>query len=296
MKLVRRQADEFSLLTETSAGSRVSEESWRLARKLSIVVGEEVPVIDRYLAVLAMAPAEHLNLMLRRGTRIIFAPTIEHALISEPAAQRRKIELTARDRLKLRSDFSPESRTAAIFDRSLNLLVFPTHYCPEDLERVVLHELGHALTMCMANPRPILLKNLPTEIDHHIRDRGYGPDGDPETLRQRVFEVLAEAYVYTVVGRGSELPPAVLSDLMFILSTVEGDDGIRFEFDEETGRTLIRMSESRLVFPDDARLGHLLAKRPPEGAKLEARELDQPRADIASEDELAKRRARRKAA
>lgn len=253
-------------------------------------------MIERYLAVLAMAPAEHLDLLLRRGTRIIFAPTIEHALLSEPAAQRRQIELTARDRLKLRSDYSPESGTAAIFDPCLNLLIFPTHYCAEDLEHVVLHELGHALTMCMANPRSVLLRNLPSDIDRHIHDRGYGPDGDPETLRQRVFEVLAEAYVYTVVGRSSELPSAVMSDLMFILNTVESDDGIRFEFDEETGRTLSRMSESKLIFPSDPRFGHLLAKRPPAGAELEARELDRPLTSTAPEDELAKRRARRKAA
>jgi hypothetical protein len=296
VKLIRHQPDDFSLLTEAGAGSRPSEESWRLARKLSIVVGEEVAVIDRYLAVLAMAPPEHLDLLLHRGTRIVFAPTIEHALLSQPAAQRRGAELTARDRMKLRSEYSPESGVAAIFDPALNLLVFPTHYCTRDLEHVVLHELGHALTMCLANPRSILLKNLPAEIDRHIRHRGYGPDGDPETLRQRVFEVLAEAYVFTVVGRGAELPPAVMSDLMFILTTVESDEGIRFEFDEDSERTLSRMSESRLVFPDDPEFGALLACRPPDGVELEARELDQPAASVSSEDELAKRRARRRAA
>lgn len=158
MRPVRHRPDDFSLLTEAGTGSRASEESWRLARKLSIVVGEEVAVIDRYLAVLAMAPPEHLDLLLRRGTRIVFAPTIEHALLSEPAKQRRAVELTARERLKLRSDYSPESGTVAIFDPSLNLLVFPTHYSARDLEHVVLHELGHALTMCLANPRPILLR------------------------------------------------------------------------------------------------------------------------------------------
>lgn len=296
MKLIRPQLDDFSLLADTSAGSRPSEESWRLARKLSILVGEEAPVIDRYLAVLAMAPAEHLALLLRRGTRIVFAPTIEHALISEPAAQRRGVELTARDRMKLRTEYSPESGTAAIYDPGLNLLVFPTHYFARDLEHVVLHELGHALTMCMANPRSILLKNLPVEIDHHIRHRGYGPDGDPETLRQRVFEVLAEAYVFTVVGRSAELPLTVMSDLMFILTTVENDEGIRFEFDEESGRTLSRMSESRLVFPDDPEFGALLARRPPDGKVLESRDLDQPPPIASSDDELAERRARRRAA
>ena len=132
-KFVRPRPDDFSLLTEPSAGSRASEESWHLARRLSIVVGEEAAVIDRYIAVLAMAPPEHLNLLLRRGTRIVFAPTIEHALLADPAKERREVELTARERMKLRSDYSPESGVAAIFDPGLNLLVFPTHYISHDL-------------------------------------------------------------------------------------------------------------------------------------------------------------------
>lgn len=296
MRLIRQQADDFSLLTEPAAGSRVSEQSWRLARKLSVVVGEEAPIIERYLGFLAMAPPDHLELLLRREIRIVFAPTIEHALLAEPAAQRRGVKLTARDRLKLRGAYSPESEVTAIFDPALDLLVFPTHYCAKDLEHVVLHELGHALTMGLANPRQALLRDLPAGIDRHIRHRGYGPDGDPETLRQRVFEVLAEAYVFTVVGRASELPAAVMSDLMFILTAVESDKGIRFEFDEETGRTLSRIDKAGLVFPSDPEFSALLAKRPPAGAQLEAKDLDQPSSDVSPEDELSSRRARRDAA
>jgi hypothetical protein len=150
--------------------------------------------------------------------------------------------------------------------------------------------------MYLANPRSSLLRDLPAEIEKHIHHRGYGPDGDPETLRQRVFEVLAEAYVFTVVGRASELPAAVMSDLMFILSAVENDEGIRFEFDEDTGRTLSRMDRAGLAFPDEPGFRALLAKRPPAGVELEARDLDQPTPAVSSEDELAERRARREAA
>jgi hypothetical protein len=296
MKTVRAAPDEFASLAESRPGSRASEASWLLARRLSVVVGEHAPVIDRYLAVLAMAPAEHLQLLLRRGTRIVFAPTIEHALLSEPACKKRGTPPSAAERMKLRSEYSPESGTAAIFDPVLDFLIFPTHYCARDLERVVLHELGHALTMPLANPRPALLKNLPKEIARHIKHRGYGPDGDPETLRQRVLEVLAEAYVFVVVGRHAELPSAVMSDLFFILAAVEGDEGIRFEFDEDTGRTLSRLCRSELVFPEDPELGGLMASRPAEGEALEARELDAPLVQIKSEDELAHRRARREAA
>jgi hypothetical protein len=295
VELIRPQPDPFSLLTDPAPGSRASEKSRLIARKLSLLVGEEAKVIDRYLDVLAMAPPEHLQLLLRRGVRIVFAPTIPHALLSEAAAARRQVQPSAAERLRLRAEYSPESGTAAVFDPNLDFLIFPTHYVARDLERVVLHELGHALTMTLANPRAALLEGLPAAIERHIRDRAYGPDGDPETLRLRVNEALAEAYVYVVVGRDAELPMALLSDLFFILSAVEGDEGIRFEFDEKSGRTLSRLNESRLVFPDDPQLGHLLAKRPPDGVELEARELDQPPARCDGHDELAERRSRRAA-
>ena len=87
-----------------------------------------------------------------------------------------------------------------------------------------------------------------------------------------------------------------MSDLMFILTAVERDEGIRFEFDEETGRTLSRIDKARLAFPDDGEFGALLAKRPPDGVELEARDLDGPPPCVGPGDELAKRRAQRRAA
>lgn len=293
MDLVRPQRDPFSLLTESSPGTRFSERSRLFARNIAILVGEEAPVIDRYLDVLALAPPEHLDLLRRRGTRIVFAPTIPHALFSSAATERRGRELTAKERLLLRTKYSPESGTAAIFDPSLNMLVFPTHYVARDLERVVLHELGHALTVSLANPRAALLENLPASIAKHVRHHGYGSDNPTDALRIQVNEALAEAYVYLVVGRGSELPVELLSDLMFILTSVEGDEGIRFEFDEDSGRTLSRLHESRLAFPGDPEWGHLLARRPPDEAELEVKELSQPVDGV--DDEVARRRRRRAA-
>jgi hypothetical protein len=287
LKLVRPQRDPFSLLTDAGSGTRFSERSRLFARNLSLVLGEQAPVIDRYLDVLALAPPEHLDLLRRRGTRIIFAPTIPHALLSPVAAERRGQEPSPEERLKLRSEYSPESGTAAVFDPILNLLVFPTHYIARDLEHVVLHELGHALTMPLATLDPRLLDGLPSAIAKHVNSRAYGPEGQKETLRLRVNEALAEAYVFLVVGRGSELPHALLSDLMFILATVEGEKGIRFEFDEDSGRTLSRLCESELIFPNDPDWGHLLAGRPPDGVELEVRDLGYSPDGV---DELAKRR------
>lgn len=292
MDLVRPQRDPFSLLTESGSGTRFSERSRLFARNIAILVGEEAPVIDRYLDVLALAPPEHLDLLRRRGTRIVFAPTIPHALLSSAATERRGCELSAAERMQLRSEYSPESGTAAIFDPSLNLLVFPTHYIARDLERVVLHELGHALTMSLANPRPDLLEDLPRSIAQHVSHHRYDARMPADALRVRVNEALAEAYVYLVVGRGPELPMPLLSDLMFILSTVESEKGIRFEFDEGSGRTLSRLHESRLVFPNDPELGHLLARRPADGVELEVRQLGHP---IDGDDEVGRRRRHRAA-
>lgn len=290
MAFMREEPDAFSLLDEVQMGTRVSEESWACAQHLSTVIGPEVLIIDKYLEALARAPVEHLRLLERRNARIVFSPTFPDALESPWAAARRGRKLTAQERLRLRAEYAPEAQPAGIFDPELDILVLPTHYVArEDLERVVLHELGHALTMSRASFESRLLRNLPRGIEQHIRQRSYGPDNHPDTLRRRVFEVLAEAYVYLLVGRERELPMTVVSELIFILSTVEeGEKHIRFDFDDETGRTATRISETRLAFPDDPELGHLLAPRPSVGAELEARDL--------SADDLAVRRSLRRAA
>jgi hypothetical protein len=255
---------------------------------MSVVIGKRAPIIDRYLAALSYAPHEHLQQLRDRGARVLFGPTIADALGSDWAAERRGRPLTAAELWELRVNYS-EADTAAVYDSELDVLVLPTAHAARDLERIVLHELGHALTLKRASCHPSLLADLPPEIAQHICHLGYGAEHDARTVRHRTLEVLAEAYVFLVVGRDGELPTAVLSELIFILRTVsEGDRGIRFDFDEETGRTATRVHASEIVSADDPDWAYLLAPHPSPGEQLEASELNP--------DELATRRWRRKAA
>ena len=101
----------------------------------------------------------------------------------------------------------------AIYDADTDTLVFPTAYCCADLEHPVLHELGHALTWhkarCRPAGRPELLRDLPFGIRRHVRQY--------DTDEERVDEALAEAYTLYVVGRESELPGALASELVAML-------------------------------------------------------------------------------
>lgn len=108
--------------------------------------GEIPPVVDSYLRALSAAPVEHLRSLLRRGARIVFAPTIAVALTSPQLQQRRDRPLTLRECHEVHDEYAPESLVGAIYDPETDTLVFPTGYCCIDLEHAVLHELGHALT------------------------------------------------------------------------------------------------------------------------------------------------------
>ena len=285
--MIRDSLDPFSVGDRTGAGTRADERSWTVAQSISTRVGPEAPVIGRYLSWLAWAPPNHLELLRRRGARILFAPTIPDGLASTWADKRRGRSLSAVELLDLRTKYSPEAETAGIYDPRLDVLVLPTSYVARDVERVVLHELGHALTMAAANVRPSLLEDLPAAIARHV-DR-LTVDDPSTSLRVRVFEALAEAYAYLVVGQADQLPSPIVSELMFILTTVaDEDDHIRFDFDADTERTTTRVERSEMIFSEDAEARELLAERPGPRDELEV-------ADLAV-DELALRRWRRRAA
>jgi hypothetical protein len=134
--------------------------------------------------------------------------------------------------LNLRTNFSPDSGTAEVYDAGVDALIFPTSYLASDLERVVLHELGHALTLPDAVARASMLEGLPSQIAAHV-ERVTGEYRDPaDALRAGVLEALADAYAFVLLGRANELPNALLSELIFILNTVAEDNSrIRFYFD-----------------------------------------------------------------
>lgn len=176
--------------------------------------GEIPPVVESYLRALSAAPVEHLRSLRKRDAKIVFAPTIAVALTSRQLQRRRDSPLTLRECHDAHNEYAPESLIGAIYDPDTDTLVFPTSYCCLDLEHAVLHELGHALTWHQAQrdttDRSVILRDLPFGIRRHIRN--YVND------EHKILEVLAEAYTMYVVGRESELPAAVASELVAMLS------------------------------------------------------------------------------
>jgi hypothetical protein len=102
----------------------------------------------------------------------------------------------------------PEPPVYGLYDPELDALVFSTALEPINYEHLVLHEFGHAMTLHAWHPishqRADLLFGLPSQIADLL---GLYPAGaDLQAISMRVLEVLAEAYVWTIVGRFNELP------------------------------------------------------------------------------------------
>jgi hypothetical protein len=281
--------DDLAVLSGQTSAYRMSTsrpESRLLARELSDVFGPRAPIIDLYLDALSFAPPAHMEILRRRGTRVVFAPTIDVALTSDEAATKIGQPFTLTEIIDLREGYGPESGVAAVYDPRLDWLVFPTAYAQRDYKRAVLHELGHALTLHRASPREILLTGLPRRMRLHVFSPAYADPVDPaQTLRQRTLEALAEGYIYLIDGRRDELPEALASDLIFMLQTVDEGQSLRMEFDR-TGsgeRTATRASKHELIDGADPEHGHLFASmragRTPERWSL-------------AEDELGARRRR----
>jgi hypothetical protein len=236
-----------------------SEPSHEAARAIVTVVGPRAPIIDFYLAALSFAPVNHLALLARRGARIVFGPTVDAVLTSPWAAKRRGRELSMSEARQTRIDYGPESGTAGAYDSAIDALVFPTSYRAKDVMGVVLHELGHALTLPRAQLRAALIKELPSRLRRHVYSECYRAATQQETLRCRILEALAEGYVYLLEGRSDELPDALTSELIFILQSVEDGDRIRFEFETtpDGERTASRVSQRELIGGSDPEEGHL---------------------------------------
>ena len=102
----------------------------------------------------------------------------------------------------------------------MHALIFTPQATPANHERLTLHELRHALTLPSmyrtAHLHLELLCGLPAQIDEMLC--AYPQGSDRAAVRERVLEVLAEAYVWTVVGRWRELPGCLFSALQGILT------------------------------------------------------------------------------
>jgi len=217
-RVARPVRSPFDLGLLPADGTRCSERSFQLARKLALPIGvrDASPVINDYLGAVSFAPPEHLEILQRRDGRLVFAPTIGAALTSSALAARRAQALTLRQCQELHDAYSYQAGVVAVYDSETDALIFPTAYRARDIEHPVLHELGHALTMQHNRETPCstLLRELPLHIRRHVRP--YRQAGAaPEEL---AWEVLAEAYVLLLVGRADELPSPVLSELCAMLT------------------------------------------------------------------------------
>lgn len=256
--------DELSVVSGESEGYRLTRSSdgtREVAQTLATIIGPRAQIIDSYLTALSYAPANHLRLLRYRKTRIVFAPTVDEALLGDWAAARRGRELTPWEARQVRRDYGPESGVVGVFDGSINALVFPTAYRCRDLLPVVIHELGHALTVARAQIRASLLDDLPRRVRNHVFSDYYASEDAAETLRNRVHEALAEGYVELIHGRQESLPPALLSELLFMLQSVEDGDHVRFEFENtpDGPRTSSRVSRHEIIDCTDPDEGHLYA-------------------------------------
>lgn len=221
---VRLPPDAFSLADRPSDGTRCSSESHALARdELSRVVGPVPPLVERYWEALSYAPTEHLRLLRRTGGLILFAPSITEALSLPVVGKRRGRPLTGMELAWYRSQ---EWAQAGVYEPRTHVLAFPTRYRRPDLERVALHELGHALTWRQVAPwaaeREDLLEDLPPEIAGHVSQPDYVIPGDPAaTIALRVLEVIADGYLWLIAGRGGELTSQLRTEVLHALAEAE---------------------------------------------------------------------------
>jgi hypothetical protein len=184
-----------------------------VAESMLLLYGPRSSTADGYLNAVSYASPAHLISLRRRGCAILMAPTVPLALCSEAADLRRGYPLDPRERKRVDREYGDGSGVLAIYDWTIKALVLPTSEGHLDTEHIILHELGHALTLDQIGTerREDLFSGLPARIAAFIEQSIYS------THKSKVAEIMAEAYVWTVVGRGEELPPAVISELVGIL-------------------------------------------------------------------------------
>jgi hypothetical protein len=216
---VRRPPDPFSLLEVSVDGAAPHEESYDIARELSIAVaGGEI--LEAHVGSLAVVPPKDMRRFRSERGRILFADSFLSAVESDLANRLRGGPLEP----IVRPDFIELDEGAApvfgIYAPDLHALVFTPKHEPLNHERVTLHEMGHALTLRMwlrtAHLYPHLLDGLPSAIRELLK--GYAQGTDRVALRERVLEVFAEAYVWLLAGRERELAQPLLSELLDTLN------------------------------------------------------------------------------
>lgn len=269
---VRRELDPFAIRDLAADGSRVSQGAYVVAKHISRVFGARTMVVERYWEALAHAPDQDLLRLRRTGIEIAFAPTIASALQTQWATERRGHALSADVLTDLEHEYGAASLAAAAYFSDVRALVLPTAYCAEDLEHVVLHELGHALTMDAAEPLACASGHLLNGLPRHLRDHLalYPQGSSPDAVAERVHEALAEAYVLLTVGRAEELPHDLMSELFCMMSSMDSPHPTprRSGVDRQRGRSVTYLAESEMIEDRHPTRGHELAPAPMPGEEM----------------------------
>src|SRR4051794_18773572 len=107
---VRAPRRPFDLGMVALPGTRPSEESWKLAQRLSVAIGApDLGNVELYLEALSAAPAQDLGRLARVGAVILMAPTVPVGLTHTYANSRRGRTLDWDQQQQLEHDYGQAS-------------------------------------------------------------------------------------------------------------------------------------------------------------------------------------------
>jgi hypothetical protein len=206
LRAVRMPPDPFSLLDVALDGLRPCEETYTMAKSISKPVDSWVD--ERLLGALAVVPPNNMKAFKQRRGAILFADSFLGAAESDIANRRRGRPPAPGVRRGYQELDRLGARVFGIYDEQIDALVFTGAARPLNHERVALHEFGHAMTVRewhrTAHLRSDLLLGIPPQMEDLLK--AYKQGNSREAISERVLEVLAEAYVWMIVGRWEELP------------------------------------------------------------------------------------------
>jgi hypothetical protein len=219
----RAPVDPFSFGDISAPGTRACAEALDLIQKMEVVFTNDEAGVHLYRAKLCFVPVDDLRRLYEREVAMIFSTTFTGGLDNDWANRRRRRPLSSEEHARW-SSWDLDG-TLAAHDPATNAVIYPMAplsrhaYRRLDVEVPGLHEIGHALTQPDAEVRaPLrgdLVEGLRGPIATHVAQ--YAKGDEPQAVRERVLEALAEAYRLLTLERPNDIPQPLLSALLSIL-------------------------------------------------------------------------------